>query len=90
MGLFERVKNRIKSGIGAVTEEARHPGRPPSHKASSNPFHAQPEEKRAAKEAAADVKATQEAAPTKGGVAKPWYLDGNNDGWDDTDPKKEE
>lgn len=30
-----------------------------------------------------------EAASTTGGTEKPWYLDGTNDGWDETDVKKD-
>ncbi len=33
---------------------------------------------------------TEKAASTdKAGTEKPWYLDGQNDGWDTTDVKKE-
>ncbi len=28
-------------------------------------------------------------APTGSGTDKPWYLDGQNDGWDETDVKKD-
>lgn len=44
MGIMDRVKNRVKGGIKlartiatSVSEEARHPGRPPSNIASGSP-----------------------------------------------------
>ncbi|MFN7144841.1 MAG: hypothetical protein ACK4YP_13780 [Myxococcota bacterium] len=85
MGLLSRIKDKVKSGLGAIQEEAKHPGRPPAHKVQSNPFH-RDEAARIAGEAA------DKDRKKNAGEDKPWYLDGQNDGWDDTnvqpDPKK--
>ena len=79
MGLLSRIKGTIKAGIGAVNEEAKHPGRPPAHKVQQNPFHRDEAARQAS--AAADKDRGKNA-----GEATPWYLDGQNDGWDDTNP----
>ncbi len=73
MGLLTRIKNKL----AALNEEAKHPGRPPPHKESENAYYAH-------------ERAAPEAAPTKKGsdTAKPWYLDGTQEGWDETDPEK--
>ena len=83
MGLFSRIKEKVKAGIGAVNEEAKHPGRPPAHKVSSNLFHRD--------EAAATAKAAADPTRKKNaGEDKPWYLDGANDGWDDVNVQPDE
>jgi hypothetical protein len=79
MGLLSRIKDKVKSGLGAVNEEAKHPGRPPAHKVSSNAFH-RDEAARAAGDAA------DKDRKKNAGEDKPWYLDGDNDGWDHTNP----
>jgi hypothetical protein len=71
MGLRDLAR-KLVGGVRALNEEARHPGRPPTHRASGNPFHVEPEERR---------------RPADGPEARPWFLDGSNDGWDDTNPK---
>jgi hypothetical protein len=45
MGIVNRLKKRVKGGlklartiVDSVSEEARHPGRPPSNMASNSPF----------------------------------------------------
>ena len=76
MGLLKRLKDKVKAGLGAVTEEANHPGRPPSHRVDHSVFH-RDEAARLAKEAA------DPARKKNGAEDKPWYLDGENDGWDD-------
>ncbi len=70
MGLRSLAK-KLVGGVRALSEEAKHPGRPPTYKASENPFHVEPEEKQ----------------PRNGTTDKPWFLDGTNDGWDDTNPE---
>ncbi len=82
MGLLSRIKDKVKAGLAAVNDEAKHPGRPPAHKASSNPFH-RDEAARVASEAA------DKGRKKNAGEDKPWYLDGENDGWDDTNPNEE-
>jgi hypothetical protein len=79
MGLLTRIKDKVKAGISAVSEEAKHPGRPPGHKVQQNPFH-RDEASRLAAEAA------DKARKKNAGDDQPWYLDGQNDGWDDTNP----
>lgn len=73
MGLLSRIKNKL----AAINEEARHPGRPPAHKESENPFYAHER---------APAPPSPEARPSD--TAKPWYLDGTQEGWDDTNPEK--
>ncbi|MES2644008.1 MAG: hypothetical protein V4850_31250 [Myxococcota bacterium] len=84
MGLFSKIKEKVKAGLGAAKEEANHPGRPPSHRVDHNAFH-RDEAARVAKEAA------DPSRKKNAGEDKPWYLDGQNDGWDDVnveqDPK---
>ncbi len=80
MGLLSRIKDKVKAGLGAVNEEAKHPGRPPAHKVSQNVFHRD------------DPPAAAKTEPDRkknAGEDKPWYLDGENDGWDDTNPDKD-
>jgi hypothetical protein len=91
MGLLSRLKDKVKSGLGAVSEEAKHPGRPPAHKASENPFHDQPGERAARETAAKNAKDAADPARKKNaGDDKPWYLDGSNDGWDEVNPEKDQ
>lgn len=71
MGLLSRIKRKLTS----IAEEANHPGRPPPHKESENPFYAQER---------APVKPPEAPTPTD----RPWYLDGSQEGWDDTNPDK--
>ena len=77
MGFLGKLKDKVKAGIGAISEEAKHPGRPPAHRVSGNPFH------EAATPAASKEKNENRADRGEG---KPWFLDGDNDGWDDTNP----
>lgn len=78
MGLLSRIKNKL----AAIGEEAKHPGRPPPHKESENPYYAHERAKPAEPEA-------KPAGDKKGSdTAKPWYLDGTQEGWDETDPEK--
>lgn len=82
MGLLSKLKDKVKAGISAVNDEAKHPGRPPSHKVDQNAFH-RDEAARVAAEAA------DKSRKKNAGDDKPWYLDGENDGWDDTNPDRE-
>jgi hypothetical protein len=89
MGLLRNLAKKVVGGVKAVREEAKHPGRPPTFKASENPFVREPEEKIAHDKAKAEIKA--DAKGKNAATDKPWYLDGQNDGWDETNPgeKKE-
>lgn len=73
MGLLSRLKDKVKEKVGAGTPAAR--------PADGTHF-----DRDAA--AAAAKKAGEAAHPGKknAGDDKPWYLDGQNDGWDDTNP----
>jgi hypothetical protein len=80
MGLLSKLKDKVKAGLGAVSEEAKHPGRPPAHRVDHNVFHRD--------EAAKPAKDAAEASRKKNAEEdKPWYLDGGNDGWDETNPE---
>jgi hypothetical protein len=78
MGLL----SRIKSKLGAIAEEAKFPGRPPPHKESENPFYA---DERVPKPGPPPAPAQEKGTQTD----KPWYLDGTQEGWDETDVKKD-
>ena len=76
MGRLRSLLGKVVGAARAVREEAKHPGVPPAHKASESPFHAPP---RAPEPASAD--------PAAGRTAKPWYIQGDTDGWEEPDPK---
>jgi hypothetical protein len=81
---IRRLAKKLLKGARALNEEAKHPGQPPPHKASENPFHKQPEAK-AAPPAQPPAKAEEDDGDT------PWYLDGTapTDGWENTNAKDE-
>lgn len=109
MGLLSRIAARVKSGLGAVRHEAKHPGKPPSYIEHDSPFYpaptpadraggarppsapvspaATPKPAATASRATASA-ATVSTAPRRAdrGEEKPWFLDGQQDGWDDTNP----
>lgn len=99
MGLFRSLAKRVATGIGAIKQDATHPGRPPTFRAAANPFVAEPEDRIAhekAKEAIRAAAVKKPAATTPGptlptpaatATERPWYLDGENDGWDETNPE---
>ena len=39
MGLLRNLAKKVVGAAKAVKDEAAHPGRPPSHKVDTNPFH---------------------------------------------------
>lgn len=77
MGRLRDLAKKVVGAAKAVHEEAKHPGVPPAHKASENPFHAPPPAAPTAKEGDGAVGRTE----------KPWFLQSDTDGWDETDPK---
>lgn len=93
MGLLRKLARKVVDAAQAVREEAKHPGRPPGFKASTNPFYQEPEERLAherekqqiLKEAAADP---GHAPPNEATEGTPWYLKGEqaDPGWDETNP----
>lgn len=85
MGLLRKLAQKVIGGAKAVHAEANHPGQPPPHKASQNPFYEQPEERIAHQKA---KEAAQANAKDSTKSDQPWFLDGSNDGWDDTNPDK--
>lgn len=80
MGLLSRIKNKLAS----INEEAKHPGRPPPHKETENPYYAHERAHEGAKPGVNPAGAEKKGRDT----AKPWYLDGTQEGWDETDPEK--
>ena len=79
---IRRIATRLLKGAKALNEEARHPGQPPPHKASDNPFHKQPPQQ-ASPPAQPPAKDADDDGDT------PWYLDGTapTDGWENTNAK---
>ncbi len=73
MGLIRRIARKVKKGLDDIKDEANHPGRPAGHRESENPYWEKPEDK-----PPADEKTSQKSDF--------WFLDGDNDGWDDTNP----
>ena len=97
MGILKKIKGRVssgvelvKEGITAIQEEAKYPGRPPGHRAADDPHwkdspaassapSAEPKEP----PAPAVPRPVEEEAP---GGGRFWFLDGENDGWEETNP----
>lgn len=112
MGIVNRLKKRVKGSlklaqtiVDTVSEEARHPGRPPSNQASNSPFWQDDKNDPAHQKAREGIQAAQAEAPiapsATEGLPKPvdtegrddepfWFLkDGGDDGWDTTNPSEE-
>ena len=56
MGLKNRIKgriNRLRSGLDAIRDEAKYPGRPADHRIAGNPFYESSADKQARAEASA-------------------------------------
>ena len=67
MGLKNRIKgriNRLRSGLDAIRDEAKYPGRPADHRIAGNPFYESSADKQARAEAssAANERTAQRAA----------------------------
>lgn len=89
MGLLKRIKGRVSSGVGlvkegiqAINDEARHPGVAPSYREEADPNPPQREP-----ETPESQRPVEEEAP---GGGRFWFLDGENDGWEDTNPRGSE
>lgn len=74
--LAKKVLGRPESGTASV---APHPAAPPRGAAQQANSAAPPDHPRESVEAEKGATST----------SKPWYLDGTNDGWDETDVKKD-
>jgi hypothetical protein len=102
VGILKRIKGRVssgvelvKEGISAIQEEAKYPGRPPSHRAADDPlWQDSPRPDPATKETVpapkpppvpAEERPVEEEAPGGGAF---WFLDGENDGWEETNPNE--
>ena len=90
MGILKRIKGRVSTGVGlvrdgiqAVNEEARHPGRAPGYKREVVEEAAPPESRKMP----ASERPVEEEAPGGGTF---WFLDGENDGWEETNPGSSE
>ncbi len=77
MGLIRRIARKVKKGLDEAKDEATHPGRPAGHRESENPYWEKPEDK-------------QPEEPSKKKDGDFWFLDGENEGWGDTNPTKED
>ena len=82
MGLLSRIKARLKSGVNAVNEEAKHPGKPPSYIEHDSPFFKGPTKDDKPGGAAPAGAPAPGAAPKRAdrGESTPWFLDGQQDG----------
>jgi|GEM_PF-2125372 len=111
MGIVNRFKKRVKGGLklartiaSSVSDEARHPGRPPGNVAANHPVWKDDPNDAAhqkAREGIAEARARPAAKPADDGLPKPvdiegrdnepfWFLkDGGDDGWDTTNPSEE-
>ena len=80
---IRRLAKKLLKGARALNDEARHPGQPPPHKASENPFHKQPTARTTPPPAQPEPPASEDDGET------PWYLDGTapTDGWENTNAK---
>jgi hypothetical protein len=85
MGLLRNLAKKVVGAAKAVHEEANHPGRPPAHKVSGNPFHQDPPKPAVTPAPKAPEPRKAESASQER-TGRPWYLDGTQDGWDETDP----
>ena len=80
MGLIRKFGRKVKKGLGSLREEAKHPGRPPGHKVSQNPYW---EKEKAKAAASGEDPAEKKTVDERGDY---WFLDGSDvDGWDQTD-----
>ena len=80
-----RIAKKLLGGLRSLNEEARHPGQPPPHKASENPFHKQPPPRPA-------PPSQPKPSASDDDDDAPWYLDGSapTDGWENTNATKDE
>ena len=90
MGRLRNLLRKVRDGVKSARDEAAHPGRPPTFKASTNPYVVEPEE-RIAHERARDAASAPTPAPTAPAKAAdddtPWYLQNpETEGWDATNP----
>ncbi len=91
-----RVVQKVKGGVEAIHEEAKHPGRPPSHQAADSPFWQDPDKrmpKGQAREAAPPAPAPDVPQPTDttDRDGEPfWFMEGGEDldGWNQTNPSE--
>jgi hypothetical protein len=91
VGILRRIKGRVSAGVGlvrdgiqAVNEEARHPGGAPGYKREVVEEAAGALESR---ETPVSERPVEEEAPGGGSF---WFLDGENDGWEETNPGSSE
>lgn len=100
MGLRNRIKEKLKERlqdiralVNVIHDEAKHPGRPQPHMAARNPLYGGQEE---SPETA--PKPSESSTPEKSAAPSPpqaddgdfWYLRGDDEGWSDLNPGKEE
>lgn len=100
--LLNRVARRLSDlrrladdGVHALKEEAAHPGEPQPHRRGHNPFHQTVADLEAAEGAPSaayqpggDRSVDPLARPANDGTAgdDAWYLQGQDEGWTETDP----
>ncbi len=89
MGILKRIKGRVSSGVGlvkegiqAIHEEASHPGKQPGFRESVEETGGPSE-----REMPEIERPVEDEAPGGGPF---WFLDGENDGWEETNPEGSE
>ncbi|MCB9778892.1 MAG: hypothetical protein H6742_10045 [Alphaproteobacteria bacterium] len=98
-GRLSKVRSLVRDSAHALNEEAAHPGEPQPHRRGHNPFHQTVADLEAAEatpravyqpggDTSADPFARNDQDATESGNA--WYLEGDHDGWDETNPGKKD
>lgn len=100
--LLNRISRRLaglgqkaREGVQLVQDEARHPGEPLPARRSRDPLHRTADDRaadaatpsavyRPGGDTTVDPLAPPDTDPTAG--ADPWYLQGKDEGWSDTNP----
>ena len=101
--LLNRVARRLSDlrrlageGVAALNDEAAHPGEPQPHRRGHNPIHRTVADLAAAEgtpsaayQPGGDRSVDPLARPARDGAAgdDAWYLQGQDEGWTDTNPK---
>lgn len=89
MGILKRIKGRVSSGVGlvkdgiqAVHEESKQPEKPAASSGAAGD-----QEASANSEMPEIERPVEDEAPGGGPF---WFLDGENDGWEETNPGESE
>lgn len=96
---LSRIRKVAEDSLEALREEANHPGHPQPHLAGRNPFWQTEDDREAARATPSaeyrpggDTGVDPLERPARDGTAggDAWYLQGEHEGWDETDPDSSE